>query len=390
MSWAIFKANILRYANNPNSLQDIDTVAKIWAREYDAAIKRGFDTVNLITIKRGNLEILEQLIKVALRKGLLSNQPYDLVGEMGNAVRAYWSGAIMNEIPIPLVPAVGATSNITVIANIVVNPGTWAPPLRIPDNTTTLGQVNLTQLEFPENVEMGQTEIDGAREDLVSAENDLLLFSQENLDEEAVTAEEQIWYQSERIQSEQNTSVYVDTDTLTDEQKKQIDDITNVNTTIDENYLGKLIVSNAIRDLGTLENPLPPNKPENSGKRVLEMLGNSGINRPAYWCAAAVTTWYKASGADYPESGSASCAAWMQWAKKNKLFSLTPTIGAAVLYGSNSHPNHIGIVETITGNKITTIEGNTSGAGFSRNGVGVFRKTPNPSRIIGFIQPRRK
>jgi hypothetical protein len=73
MSWAIFKANILRYANNPNSLQDVDSVANLWAKEYDAAIKRGFDTVNFVTLKKGNVEILEQLFKAALLKGHQNN-----------------------------------------------------------------------------------------------------------------------------------------------------------------------------------------------------------------------------------------------------------------------------------------------------------------------------
>jgi hypothetical protein len=132
MSWAIFKANILRYANNPNSLQDVDSVANLWAKEYDAAIKRGFDTVNFVTLKKGNVEILEQLFKAALLKGQTSKQPYDLVGAMGNAVKAYWAGGIMNEVPIPLIPAPGAVSNISVVSNVVINPGTWTPPTSRP------------------------------------------------------------------------------------------------------------------------------------------------------------------------------------------------------------------------------------------------------------------
>ncbi len=45
MSWQTFKDNILRVANNPDGIPDIDTIADLYATEYDAAIKRGTDTV---------------------------------------------------------------------------------------------------------------------------------------------------------------------------------------------------------------------------------------------------------------------------------------------------------------------------------------------------------
>lgn len=132
MSWEIFKQNILRRANNPDSIKDIDTVAKLWATEYDACIKRGGDTINRVALKKGNVEIMEQLFKAALQKGLTTTQPYDLVGEMGKGVLAYWQGALLNEFPIPLIPAPGAVANIGVTSNIVTNPGTWQPAITIP------------------------------------------------------------------------------------------------------------------------------------------------------------------------------------------------------------------------------------------------------------------
>ena len=41
MSWEIFKQNMLRTLNSPESLTDLDVVADKWAKEYDAAVKRG-------------------------------------------------------------------------------------------------------------------------------------------------------------------------------------------------------------------------------------------------------------------------------------------------------------------------------------------------------------
>jgi len=131
MSWALFKSNILKYANNPNSLPDLKRVAKLWTTEYDAAIKRGYDTVNFVKVKQGNTKLMEELVYAALLKGQTSKQPYDLVGELGKAVQAYWTGAVLNEVPIPFIPAVGAVSNIAVTSNVVINVGTWTPPQQV-------------------------------------------------------------------------------------------------------------------------------------------------------------------------------------------------------------------------------------------------------------------
>lgn len=135
MSWQIFKQNILRRANAPDSIQDIDTVAKLYADEYDMCMKRGSDTINKVAISKGNTEIMQQLFKVALLKGQTSNTPYDLVGEMGKGVIAYWQGAQLNVFPIPLIPAPGSTSNVGVTSNLVANAGVWAPPIIVPPSS---------------------------------------------------------------------------------------------------------------------------------------------------------------------------------------------------------------------------------------------------------------
>jgi hypothetical protein len=132
MSWDIFKRNVLRVMSNPNAINDIDLVARTFAIEYDAAIRRGGDTVNGVAIKTGNIQSMEQIFKAALQKGLTSTQPYDLVGEMGNGVLSYWTGATLNEFPFPIIPAVGSTQNIGVTSNVVTNPGVWAPAITLP------------------------------------------------------------------------------------------------------------------------------------------------------------------------------------------------------------------------------------------------------------------
>jgi hypothetical protein len=113
---------------------DINQVATIWATEYDAAVKRGKDFINLESIQTGNVEIMKTLFRAALLKGLTTppGTPFSLVNEFGNGVKAYWAGAQMRPFPIPLIPAPGSIQNVQVNSNIVTNVGVWPiyPPIK--------------------------------------------------------------------------------------------------------------------------------------------------------------------------------------------------------------------------------------------------------------------
>jgi len=64
----------------------------------------------------------------------------------------------------------------------------------------------------------------------------------------------------------------------------------------------------------------------------------------------------------------------------------TPRAGDLVYWRFNSqHPNHIGIVESVSGTAIHTIEANTDGSG-SREGDGVYRKRRTIAAAAGFIR----
>jgi hypothetical protein len=153
MSWDIFKKNILQYANNPDSIKDIDTVANLYATEYDAAIKRGSDILNKASVKKGNVEAMKSLFKAAFLKGQSSNVPFDLVGEMGKGVLAYWSGTTLNEFPIPIVPAPGSIQNISVVSNIVTISGQWTPAVMSPPIPNDEAEVikRDIEIEYPAN-----------------------------------------------------------------------------------------------------------------------------------------------------------------------------------------------------------------------------------------------
>ena len=53
MSWETFKQNILRVAQNPEAINDIDVIATAYATEYDAAVKRGKDNLFQAKFKMG-------------------------------------------------------------------------------------------------------------------------------------------------------------------------------------------------------------------------------------------------------------------------------------------------------------------------------------------------
>ena len=185
MSWQTFKDNLVSFGNNPDNISDIDKVAKKWADEYDAAIKRGGDTINKIKIQNGNKEIMEQLFKAALQKGLSSTGPYDLVGEMGNGVIAYWSGAIMQNVPIPIQLPKGATANVSITSNVVLNPGQWTPP--IPAPSQIVYDEVLSELDMANNidtamVEIGASDKPSTEEEITALANELYPDLQQQVD----------------------------------------------------------------------------------------------------------------------------------------------------------------------------------------------------------------
>jgi hypothetical protein len=64
MSWETFKQNILRVANSPEGISDIDVVAESYAKEYDSAVKRGFDRQHSIPLVSGNVERIDRITTI--------------------------------------------------------------------------------------------------------------------------------------------------------------------------------------------------------------------------------------------------------------------------------------------------------------------------------------
>lgn len=86
----------------------------------------------------------------------------------------------------------------------------------------------------------------------------------------------------------------------------------------------------------------------------------------------------------------AGCSNSANYYRRNKAFYSTPEVGDQIFFGEYGSEGHTGIVVTVNGNTITTVEGNTfGGSGVDGNGDGVYQKSYNlnSTYIPGFGRP---
>jgi hypothetical protein len=454
MSWQIFKSNILARVQDPNNLPDIDTVATLYATEYDNAIKRGTDTLNKIPLIKSDVNLMKQMFRIALLNGQNSKVPFDLVGEMGQGVIFYWTGAELAKSPIPIIPAIGSTLNVSITSAICTTPGQWTPQTPLPPTNdpsilidlfiatatihlqTVSGIINTISLyppigtpgpgiinwsgyfvppsqpggiSAPPQSEFKMSEQDIAVKEEEKAQAEEIVNNPDASEEQKSTATEYVSLTQDEIDNKEFNSI--EEHTITSEQVDSIAEVTNSDPSF-ECPIGLKVVAAAKKDIGIIETGTTANngagknyggKTNPNGEimqefvfgRIDAMVSLAGLDNQAevratgqgyYWCASAVTAWWKAAGLPTPP-GSASCRNWASWAKSNGLYSHIPTVGAAVLYGAEGKEHHIGIVASVNNGRITTIEGNTGGGGFNRNGCGCFLKNPNIKNISGYVIP---
>jgi len=126
---------------NQNGIKSYEDFAKKLTQEYDAACKRGFDTVNGIVILKGNTELMETILKGVLASAL--QQPsgeHPIITNLGKAFVGYWTGAQMSLSPPPIIPSLGAVLNISQVSNIIVDPGIWQPTDKVELNIIDEGK----------------------------------------------------------------------------------------------------------------------------------------------------------------------------------------------------------------------------------------------------------
>lgn len=141
MSWDIFKQQMVRYGQNQRSV-DVDGYARTFAREYDQCVKRGFDTVNQIPLQQGNTQLLEQSANNIFTSQQISSNQSKLIQLLGTSVLSYWGGGVMANFPIPIIPAPGSASNVSVNGNVVLNPGVWSLDFPLTPTTSPNGWID--------------------------------------------------------------------------------------------------------------------------------------------------------------------------------------------------------------------------------------------------------
>lgn len=144
----------------------------------------------------------------------------------------------------------------------------------------------------------------------------------------------------------------------------------------------------AAKEVGVKENPSGSNNVKYNtwyyGREV------SGSSYP--WCAAFVSWVLAQAGAASLVVKSASCPTIKSDAQKRGTYhsgSSGIKAGDIVLYqfDSDADPDHIGIVESVSGSSIVAIEGNTSVTS-QDNGGAVMRRPRYSSQIMGYVRPK--
>ena len=126
----------------------------------------------------------------------------------------------------------------------------------------------------------------------------------------------------------------------------------------------------------------------NRGQAVEAFLKLTGLGGGQPWCAAFVA-WagQTALGKDWPLPLTASCAALGTAADGKHLLRQAPKAGDVFLlwFPSLQRFAHTGLVVSVDGSTVTTLEGNTNDGG-SRDGWGVFQRTRTFAAADRFIR----
>lgn len=148
------------------------------------------------------------------------------------------------------------------------------------------------------------------------------------------------------------------------------------------NWAEKAVLVALTQD-GVREQPLG----SNNGPKVSEYLRSVGITHADLWCMAFVY-WCFQQGAGKAGTmntlkKTASCTELYSWAKSNGKLASTPQRGDIFLVrggaaGRTHH--HTGIVTSVSGGTVKTVEGNTNNDG-SSNGIGVFQRSRSAGNL---------
>lgn len=144
------------------------------------------------------------------------------------------------------------------------------------------------------------------------------------------------------------------------------------------------ILAVAVREIGTVEQP-------GNRQKYGKAYGMDGV----YWCMIFVWWVFHQTSPSlfYGGGKTASCGELMRWAQRqNKWVTKDYHAGDVLIYdfpGNSVRTDHCGICESVSGQYVTAIEGNTSNGntGSQSNGDGVYRRKRKLSLVLGAYRP---
>ncbi len=149
--------------------------------------------------------------------------------------------------------------------------------------------------------------------------------------------------------------------------------------------LAEKAIEIAITQIGEEEKP----RGSNWGEPVKTYLASVGIGFPASWCAAFVYWCFSKAAVELavPNPVIKTGGVLNHWAKTKKVNKVTGDYQAGDIFiMDHGHGlGHTGLIESVEGDILHTIEGNTNDTG-SREGYEVCRKERNITSIIGAIR----
>jgi len=163
MSFQVFKTNMSSWMQTPDKLatgnaKSYEDFADKLTKEYDLAVKSGFQTLNLVSVRNGNTELMKSLITTACLTALsVKGGRHTFIDDLGKAVIGYWTGCTLNIGLPPVMPATGAIYNLATVYAFCILPGIWIPvgptdPINdsniFLDRLISSMQIHLTTLNF--------------------------------------------------------------------------------------------------------------------------------------------------------------------------------------------------------------------------------------------------
>lgn len=153
--------------------------------------------------------------------------------------------------------------------------------------------------------------------------------------------------------------------------------------------LRRAVVRRAHADIGIEENTA------NRSPYIDAVVTNAGSPLGSAWCGCIAHQWARDVGAARPPKDAGAVRAWVKWAQASGTWrpvtsDYQPQPGDWVCYdmAPDGTADHIGLVARVHTRGVRSIEGNTSWAGFSREGVAVTMKPVTTARILGYIELR--